>query len=340
MFQTGIHIALQSPASGFLTRLMLLVTALGYYQVIIMILIAVLFGFSLRKGFLLFQVIFWTAVLSEMAKDFFGLPRPFFADNRVAALEPGWDTTGAFRAMGGRGFLDLPARPVIDAFRLKGMSFGFPSGHTSSAMAVWGGLAVVFRRKALAWLAPLMVTVIAFSRVYLGVHFLGDIIGGAALGGLVLFGAWRLWRSEGRREEPFAAMHGAIARSLPAVLYLLVLFVLPLLLVLFSLASSMYAGFYFGLNAAFALALRSGLPADRAAPAARLLRALLAALLFLLLGLSLHQAIALLPALAVSRWGGFMVAALDAFLTVWIGLKLLLRLGLYRRDEGAAPALS
>ena len=145
MFQTGIHIALQSLASDWLTWLMLQVTATGYYHFVIVVVIAVLFGISLRKGFLLFQVIAWTAMLSEIAKQFFGLPRPFFADSRVACLDPGWDTATPFRAMGGKGFFDLPRQAVIDAFRLKGLSFGFPSGHASGAVAMWGGLAVVFR---------------------------------------------------------------------------------------------------------------------------------------------------------------------------------------------------
>ena len=126
----------------------------------------------------------------------FGLPRPFFADARVACLDPGWDTAAAFRAMGGEGFFDLPAQAVIDAFRQKGMSFGFPSGHASGAVALWGGLAVVFRKRALAWLAPFLVALVAFTRLYLGVHFLADVLGGILLGGLVLFAAWRLIGSD------------------------------------------------------------------------------------------------------------------------------------------------
>jgi len=336
MFQTGIHIALQSLASDWLTWLMLQVTALGYHRVVVLIVIALLFGVSLRKGFLLFQIIFWTAVLSEMTKELLGLPRPFFADSRVACLEPGWDTAGSFRAMGGRGFLGLPAQQVIDAFRLKGISFGFPSGHTSGAIAVWGGLAVVFRKRALAWLAPFMVLLIAFTRLYLGVHFLADVIGGAVLGGLVLSAAWLLWRDDRRREDIFAALGGAITRSLPKALYLFFLFGLPLILAAFSLVSMTFAGLYIGLNAALALASRSGLPGDGGSLWTRLARVLLAGVIYGLLGLALHQAVTLLPAFAGSPWGRFLNAALGTFLSVWIGIKLYLRLGLYAKGGAAA----
>jgi membrane-associated phospholipid phosphatase len=298
--------------------------------------IAVLFGFSLRRGFLLFQIIAWTAVLSEIAKMFFGLPRPFFADARVACLDPGWDVATPFRALGGEGFFDLPRQAVIDAFRAKGMSFGFPSGHASGAVAMWGGLAVVFRNRALSWLALVLVALIAFTRLYLGVHFLADVLGGVVLGGLVLFAAWKLIGRETGRERFFAAARSRLNTALPGVLYYFFLFVLPVLLTLFSLFSPMFAGFFIGLNAAFTLAIRSGLPSDLGSLWVRLARVLLGGLLFLLLGLALKQALALVPSVANSPWGTFLTASLGTFLTVWGGIKLLLLLGLYRK--AAEPA--
>lgn len=331
MFQTGIHIALQSQASEWLTWLMLQITASGYYQFVIVMVIAVLFGISLRHGFLLFQIIAWTAVLSEIAKHFFGLPRPFFADSRVACLDPGWDAATTFRAMGGENFFDLPRQAVIDAFRLKGISFGFPSGHASGAVAMWGGLAVVFRKRALAWLAPVFVALIAFSRLYLGVHFLADVVGGVVLGGLVLFTAWKLIGHDTGRERFFAAAQSHLHTALPGILYYFFLFVLPVLLALFSLFSPMFAGFFVGLNAAFTLAIRSGLPSDLGSLWVRLARVALAGLLFLGLRLALEQALALVPAAAGSAWGIFLTAGLGTFLAVWGGMKLLLVLGLYQK---------
>ncbi len=332
MFQTGIHLALQSLASDALTWFMLNVTALGYHRVIVLIVIAVLFGISLRKGFLLFQVIFWTAAISQIAKEFFGLPRPFFADSRVACLEPSWDTSGAFRAMGGGSFFSLPPQPVIDAFRLRDLSFGFPSGHTSSAFAVWGGLAVVFRKRWLAWLAPFMIALIAFSRLYLGVHFLVDIIGGAVLGALMLFGAWRLWRDDHRREELFLFLGSAIAPSLPQLMYLFFLFGLPLLLAAFSLVSMPFTGVYIGLNAAFIVISHSGLPGDRGSFWMRLGRVFLGGILFWLTGLALQQAVILVPAFAGSPWGRLLHSGLRVFLSVWIGMRLFTFLGLYSKE--------
>lgn len=337
MFQTEMHIALQSLSSDLLTWLMLQVTASGYYFFVIAMVIAVMFGFSLRKGFLLIHIIAWTAVASEIAKEVFGLPRPFFTDGRVACLDPHWERVVPLHDMGGRDFFDLPQQTAIEAFRQQGLSFGFPSGHTTGAMAMWGGLAVVFRKRALAWFAPFMVALIAFTRLYLGVHFLADILGGIALGGLMLFFAWHLIGKEANRERFFAAVLSGLRRTLPSALVALFLFILPLLLAAFSLLTPAIAGFYVGLNAAFILLLRSGLPADDGGFWVRLARVLLSGLLFWLLSLLLRQGASLLPAIAGSPWRRFLAAGLGSFLTLWGGLRLFQRLGLYRR---AAPPVA
>ncbi|PPI55083.1 bifunctional phosphatase PAP2/diacylglycerol kinase family protein [Rathayibacter toxicus] len=59
----------------------------------------------------------------------------------------------------------------------------FPSGHAASAAAFTTGVALESPRSAAA-IAPLAVAV-AFSRLHVGVHWLSDVVGGAALGAVV-----------------------------------------------------------------------------------------------------------------------------------------------------------
>jgi hypothetical protein len=96
-----------------------------------------------------------------------------------------------------------------------------------------------------------------------------------------------------------------------------------------------FTGLYVGLNAAFTLVSHSGLPSDSGSLWKRLARVLLGGLLFWLLGLALHQLVILAPAIAGSPWGRLLNAGLGVFLSVWIGMKLFLLLGLYRKEEAS-----
>lgn len=64
----------------------------------------------------------------------------------------------------------------------------FPSGHTTSAFALFSMLAFLWRRKDWGWLALLLGAVAGYSRVYLFQHFVEDAFAGALLGTLTSVG--------------------------------------------------------------------------------------------------------------------------------------------------------
>jgi membrane-associated phospholipid phosphatase len=96
-----------------------------------------------------------SAYFNAAAKVFFDQPRPFEYDAHVRQL--------AFTS--GR---------------------GLPSGHAQNSLVVWGYLATQFRRVWLWRLAGLLIIFISLSRIYLGVHFPTDILGGYLLGAVLL----------------------------------------------------------------------------------------------------------------------------------------------------------
>lgn len=70
----------------------------------------------------------------------------------------------------------------------------FPSGHSAIAMAFFGFITYYFlhhitgrsKKSAIILLGTILIMLIGFSRLYLGVHFLSDVIGGFLIGGLWL----------------------------------------------------------------------------------------------------------------------------------------------------------
>ncbi len=84
-------------------------------------------------------------------------------------------------------FFAVP-RPV-GAMMIEAEHYSFPSGHAQGAMVLWGYLAWVLGRENKAavygWLGTL-IFFIGFSRIYLGVHFAADVVGGWSIGFVIL----------------------------------------------------------------------------------------------------------------------------------------------------------
>lgn len=87
-----------------------------------------------------------------------------------------------------KSLLDLPRPdPAVVRQLVSESSFGFPSNHAQTGgVVLWGYLASRVRRGWFSALAVVMALLIGVSRVYLGIHFPQDVLGGWLLGGLTL----------------------------------------------------------------------------------------------------------------------------------------------------------
>ncbi len=66
-----------------------------------------------------------------------------------------------------------------------GGKYGFISSHASNTFALATFLALVIRKRYITIILLLWASLVAFSRIYLGVHYPADVIGGAIWGSLI-----------------------------------------------------------------------------------------------------------------------------------------------------------
>lgn len=99
------------------------------------------------------MMLFISALINTFLKDFFQDPRPA---------------------------IELMLDPKV------GTTYGWPSGHSQIAVTLWGLLAYELKNKWITVGAISTIILIAFSRMYLGVHDFGDVLAGLLIGGIIL----------------------------------------------------------------------------------------------------------------------------------------------------------
>lgn len=166
------------------TPLMLFFSALGTETFFLVLLPVVYWCVNPRLGVRVGLILLVTAGINAIGKLVTHAPRPYWMDAQIKALSTE-------------------------------SSFGMPSGHAQVSVAIWGVLAAQVRRPAAYVTAGILVVLIGFSRVYLGVHFVSDVVIGLLLGAILL---WVVLRYEDAvvvwwQRRSFAAQ---IANSLAA----------------------------------------------------------------------------------------------------------------------------
>jgi membrane-associated phospholipid phosphatase len=201
MFDTALNLWLQSRATPELTTVMSLVSLIGSFPGSVAIVSVWAFGWRLPDGVRLLLMLAFAAVLATAVKASVGAPRPDLVDARVQTL-------GGIQ---GVGYDDARIRAMEDPL-------GFPSGHTAAAVTLTLGGARLFGWRWLVAAGCLWIPLTALSRLYLGRHFPGDVLGGLGLGLAVVLLSAPIGRAlpaaSDRRFERWGPMLAAAALGL------------------------------------------------------------------------------------------------------------------------------
>lgn len=103
---------------------------------------------------------------------------------------------------------------IVNGYR--GGRYGFPSCHAANTFGLATLIWLVFRRRLLTMVMFGWAFFSSYSRVYMGVHYLGDVLVGGALAGLLAFGVYSLvhrFHTVGYRQAETATIFGNV--SLP-----------------------------------------------------------------------------------------------------------------------------
>jgi membrane-associated phospholipid phosphatase len=163
---------LQSRGTPTLTSLMYWISFAGYTAWYVAATVVLALVHRLRAGAALLILIALNGLVVNATKVGVSFPRPDAVDSRierVGVAATSEDTVGTLRD-----FLEQGQSPE----RVDYGAYGFPSGHVAVATVFWLGLVFIVGWR-WAWIGVVAwVPLMALSRMYLGRHFLGDVLGG------------------------------------------------------------------------------------------------------------------------------------------------------------------
>ena len=128
---------------------------LGNEMFFLLIMPAIYWSLDPVLGFRAGMMLVISGGLNSALKMFFHTPRPYWVDTNIKAFS-------------------------AEA------SFGLPSGHAQTAASIWGMLGKMVQKRGSLLIAGVVIFLIGLSRIYLGVHFLHDVLSGWLIGILIL----------------------------------------------------------------------------------------------------------------------------------------------------------
>lgn len=174
-----------------LDKLMLLVTSFGEETAFLVIALIVFWCVDKKKGYYLMAVGFLGTMANQMVKLACRVPRPWVLD---------------------------PEFTIVEAAREAAAGYSFPSGHTQMAVGTFCALGRSANKKWMENLCIVLAILVPFSRMYLGVHTLADVLVGSGMA-LILVRLLEAPTIRGNGRSMKLLIAGMIAVSIVFLLY-------------------------------------------------------------------------------------------------------------------------
>ena len=159
--------ALEKIRTPFWNGVMSAMTQLGGEVIFIVAAVVVFWCVSKWEGYYLMTIAFCGTVLNQFLKLICRVPRPWVRD---------------------------PNFTIVESARVEATGYSFPSGHTQNAIGLFGGMARWGGRRWVQLGLTALALVIAFSRMYLGVHTPADVGVSLVLAAALVLGLYPLMR--------------------------------------------------------------------------------------------------------------------------------------------------
>ncbi len=152
------------------------------------------------KGYYLLCVGFLGTVLNQFLKILCRVPRPWVKD---------------------------PNFTIVESAREAASGYSFPSGHTQTAVGLFGGIARFSHKTALRVGMIVLAALVALSRMYLGVHTPADVLVSVGIATVLVFVAYPIFRKAEKSPRVMYAVLFGFAAIMVAYLCFVMFFPFP-----------------------------------------------------------------------------------------------------------------
>lgn len=163
---------LEELRTPWLDQLMLFITSFGEELVFIGIAVALLWCVNKYQGYYMLSVGFIGVQINQLLKVLFRIERPWVRD---------------------------PSFEAVEAAKAQATGYSFPSGHTQNAIGTFGSIARWCKTRWVGIACWTLALLVAFSRLYLGVHTPADVLVSLGVAVLLVFALYPLFRDADKK---------------------------------------------------------------------------------------------------------------------------------------------